>query len=143
MKNRMRGYSLVEFVFSTSIAMLLSAVSFPSVTTSLETYRLRNDARKIVAQSQNARFRAVSSNMSHRLHFNGTTLEVQRRTGVSYTTVEATPLASGIRIQSAWSQDPVFSPRGSVSPAASVTLTNGRGMLRTVSISVLGLVTEQ
>lgn len=144
MKEGMRGYSLIEFAVSTSIAVLLSAVSFPSVTTSLETYRLRHDARKVVAQCQNARFRAISSNLSHRLHLNGTTLEVQRRTtGGGYTTVESSPLASGTQIQSAWSQDPVFSPRGNVSPAAAVTLRNGYGMQRTISISVLGLVTEQ
>src|SRR5688572_26222181 len=116
MNDGMRGYSLIELLVSTSIALLLSAVSFPSVTSSLETYRLRNDARKIVAQCQNARFRAISSNMSHRLHLNGATLELQRRVTGGYSTVESYPLASGIEVQTGWPSDPVFSPRGSVSP---------------------------
>ena len=139
----MRGFSLVELLVNLGVVMTLSAVSFPMVTTSLDTYRLRHDARQLAARCQNARFLAISSNISHRLHWSGTRMEVQRRTAGSYTTVEFFWFSPGVAVVSAWEADPVFSPRGTVAPSATITLENPRAMRRTVSISVIGRVTEQ
>ena len=112
--NRVRGFSLVELLVSMSIAMVLIAVSFPMATTTLDTYRLHNDARQIAAQCQNARLLAIASNISHRLHRNGNAIELQKRAGASYTLVESFQLAGGISVTGPWSADPVFSPRGTV-----------------------------
>ena len=143
MRHPMRGYSLVELLASMSIIMTLSAVSFPTVNTSVETNRLNADARRLRAQCQNARFLAISKNVSHRVHLNGAAVEIQRRNGTEYTTIDSFQLSQGNRIQAVWANDPVFSPRGTVSPGGSVTLESPRGMRRTISISVLGRVTEQ
>src|ERR1035437_3161189 len=90
---KMRGYSLVEFLVSISIALVLSATSLPTVTKTMNTYNLRNDARRLVAQCQNARFQAISSNVSYRLHVNGTSVELQKLSAGAYTTVGSFPLS--------------------------------------------------
>ena len=137
-----QGVSLVELLINTAILMVLSAISFPLTSTSMGIYRLRNDSHQIAAQFQNARFMAISSNVQHRLHWAGSTLQVQKLTAGSYVTVDSYELTNGLRVASGWTTDPVINPRGLVTPAASVTLANG-SKTRTVSVSVIGLVTEQ
>ena len=144
MSEKMRGYSLVEFLVSMSTALVLTATSLPSVTKTLNTYSLRNDARRLVAQCQNARFQAISSNVPYRLHVNGTSVELQKLSGGAYTAVGSFPLSPSTRIASTWSSDPVFSPRGTANPAVSITLANNLiAQQNTVSVSVLGVVTLQ
>lgn len=133
---------MLELVINTAILLVLSAISLPLTSTSLRTYRLRNDSHQIAAQFQNARFMAISSNVQHRLHWDGPTLQVQKLSAGSYVTVDSYALTNGLHVSSAWTTDPVINPRGLVTPAASVTLANG-SKTRTVSVSVIGLVTEQ
>ena len=140
----MRDYSLVEFLVSMSAALVLTATSLPTVKTSLNTYYLRNDARRIVAQCQNAHFQAISNNVPYRLHVNGSSIEMQRFSGGAYAAVGSFPLSPGTRIATPWSADPVFSPRGTVNPAVSITLANNLvARQNTVSVSILGVVTLQ
>ena len=139
----MRGFTLIEFLANLSVVMTLSAISFPMVATSLDTYRLRHDTRQLAAQCQNARFLAIASNVSHRVHWSGSRVEIQRRTAGGYTTLEHFFFSPGITVVSAWDADPVFTPRGTVSPSAAITLENQHATRRTVSISVIGRVTEQ
>lgn len=144
MRNGSRGYSLVEMLVGMSMAMLLTAFSFPGVQTSLGAYTVRSDARRVVAQIQKARFKAVSDNKPYRLHLNGDYIELQRSSGSTYTTVESFPISEGNSIITPWAADPVFSARGTVSPAASLTLANTiTGKQNVVTISVLGVVTLQ
>ena len=141
LRGKRSGFSLLELLVSMCTALILTSWSMPMVTTSLNTYNLRNNARQIVAQCQNARFQAVAGNTSFRLHVNGSSMELQKFSGGSYTLISSFPLSAGISIASAWTADPVFSPRGTVTPAASITLSNNGGKLSTVSVSVLGRVT--
>jgi Tfp pilus assembly protein FimT len=137
-----RGATLVEALINAAILMVLSALSMPMASTSLSSYRLRSDSHQVAAQFQNARFMAISSNVQHRLRWNGSTLEVQKLSAGNYVTVDRHTLANGLRVASSWTTDPVINPRGLVTPAVSVTLAAG-GKTRTVSVSVIGLVTEQ
>lgn len=142
MKRSERGASMMELLINSAILMVLSAISMPLTSASLNSYRLRNDSHQIAAQFQNARFLAISSNLQHRLRWNGSTLEVQKLSGGNYITVDTYTLTNGLRVSSSWTMDPVINPRGLVTPAVSVTLANG-SKTRTVSVSVIGLVTEQ
>jgi len=105
----MRGFSLVELLASMSIILTLSAVSFPTVSTSVETNRLFADARRLRAQCQNARFLAISKNVSHRVHLNGTAVEIQRLTANGYSTIDSFQLSQGNRIRAPERSRP-FSP---------------------------------
>ena len=138
----MRGFSLLELLVSMSAALILTATSLPMVKTSSDTYQLRNNAREIVAQCQNARFQAIAGNVSYRLHLNGRLIELQRFSAGNYTTVSSFLLSPPTNVASAWSSDPVFSPRGTVTPAV-ITLSNNSGRQYTISLSLLGLVTMQ
>ncbi|MBI4464350.1 MAG: prepilin-type N-terminal cleavage/methylation domain-containing protein [Acidobacteria bacterium] len=140
MSNRTKGYSLVELLASTAVVMVLSAMSFPMANSGVGRYRLYSDADRLAAQFQNARFRAISTNFSHRVHINGNSIELQRLEGGVATVVESFPLRPGIQIADAWASDPVFSPRGTVSPSVGIVLEDQTGTRRTLSISVLGRV---
>lgn len=137
------GATAVDLLIAVAMAMCLSAVSLPKATSTLSEYRLRNDVRRLVATCHNARFLAVSTNFSHRLHWDGSVLQVQRISGGSYTTVDQAPLSPGISVASAWVSDPVFSPRGHVTNPGNAVIANNQGRQRTVSVSLLGLIREQ
>lgn len=143
MSRNSKGFSLTETMVSMGIALVLTTASLPMADSTLILYRLRNDSHQIAAQCQNARFLAVAGNVSHRLHMNGSVLEVQKLAGGGYTTVQSYRLSAGISVAAGWSSDPVFSPRRTVLPAASITLANSKGAKRTVSVSVTGVVREQ
>lgn len=143
MGNRTKGYSIVELLASMAVVMVLSAMSFPMASSSLERYQLYGDADRLAAQLQNVRFQAISTNYSHRLHINEDNVEVQRLEGGVFATVESFPLRPGVEIAKTWASDPVFSPRGTVSPSGAITLETRNGLQRTISISVLGRVSEQ
>jgi len=139
-----RGFSFLELVAVLSAAMVMTAITTPFANGVHNSYLLRKDAHYIVAQCQNARFQAVSSNMQHRLKKNGNTIELQRSTGAgAYSVVESYPLSTGVRVATPWSSDPVFSPRGTVSAPATIALANAGGARRVVSISIRGFVQEQ
>ena len=137
----MKGFSLVELMVAISVALILTATSLPAVKSSSDTYRLRNTAREVAAQCQNARFQAISSNTSHRLHLNGGWVELQKLTAGNYVTISSIHLSS-TTVANPWSTDPVFSPRGTVTPV-SITLSNNGGRQLTISLSLVGLVTIQ
>ena len=143
MGNRAKGYSLVELLASMTVVMVLSAMSFPMANSGVDRYRLYGDADRLAAQLQNVRFLAISTNYSHRLHINDDNVEVQRLEGGVFTTLESFPLRPGVEIAETWASDPVFSPRGTVSPSGAITLETRNGLQRTISISVLGRVSEQ
>ena len=136
----MRGFSLLELLVSMSAALILTTTSMPMVLTSSDTYKLRNSAREIAAQCQNARFQAIADNVSYRLHLNGRSIELQKFSAGSYTTTSSFSLSGAVNVDSAWGSDPVFSPHGTVTPV-SITLSNHSGRQVTVSMSLLGLVT--
>ncbi|MBI4442039.1 MAG: prepilin-type N-terminal cleavage/methylation domain-containing protein [Acidobacteria bacterium] len=143
MGNRAKGYSLIELLASTTIVMVLSAMSFPMANSSLDRYRLYGDADRLANQLQNVRFLAISTNYSHRLHINDDSVEVQRLEGGVFMTVESFQLRPGVEFAATWASDPVFSPRGTVSPSGAITLETRHGLQRIISISVLGRVSEQ
>ncbi|MBI4460681.1 MAG: hypothetical protein HY648_11560 [Acidobacteria bacterium] len=143
MRERQKGFSVVELMVSTAMVLVLSVVSLPMANTGVERYRLYNDAQRLAAECQRARFLAISTNFSHRLHINGDSVELQKRVNGAYTVVDSFGLSTGVSLASAWAADPIFSPRGTVSTAADVTLASRDGLQRTVRISVLGRVTQQ
>lgn len=143
MTGRKRGFSLLEVTVSLVTVLVFASVSLPMANTTINTYRLRSDTHQVAAQCQNTRFLAISSNVPHRLHLNGNVIEIQKLVSGTYTRVDSYRLSQGITVSSAWSADPVFSPRGTVSSSASVTFASNAGATRTVSISVTGLVHEQ
>jgi hypothetical protein len=124
--------------------MVITVVTTPFASSVHNTYLLRKDAHYVVAQCQNARFQAVASNVQHRLQLNGNNIDLQRSAGAgNYSVVESYALSPGVTVVTPWGSDPVFSPRGTVSAPATITLGDSGGARRTVSISITGFAREQ
>ncbi len=138
-----RGFSYLELLGAMMFVVVLSAATLPVATSSMERARLQNDARQVATACRAARMLAVSSNMTHRVRITGNTVEVARRSGSDYLVVSVHSFAAGTTVSANWSADPLFSPRGTVSSPGSAVLSNRRGELRTVSVSVVGDVQEQ
>lgn len=137
-----RGFTLWEVIVAGAAALVMSAVSLPMVTATMEAHRLRAASQAVGARCRQARFLAVSSNLAYRVQCNGSALELQKQSGGSFNTVEIEPLPQGVSFQSC-SASPVFSARGTVTPAGTLVLANSRGRTRQVTVSLLGLVREQ
>ena len=138
-----RGYSLVEALITVAVVATLSAVSMPKASGILGTMALRNDAQQVAALCQSARFLSVSNKSSYRLHWNGAKLELQMLANGTYSTVDSHTLSAPVAVGSLWSADPVFSPRGVVTPAVTLVLRHGSGLQRTITVSITGLVRQQ
>jgi len=120
----------------------MSAVTMPKATSMIGTMSLRNDAQQVAALCQRARFLSVSNKSSYRLHWTGAKLEVQQLVAGAYTAVDSYTLSKPVSVATTWSADPVYSPRGVVTPATLV-LTHSSGLRRTITVSITGLVQQQ
>ena len=68
---RTSGFSLVEVVATLAAALVIAAITIPSLTKASHTYRLTTLAREIEGQLQNTRFTAINRNKPASLLFSG------------------------------------------------------------------------
>lgn len=66
-----QGFTLVESLFAVGLIVILSAMSLPTMTGTIAGYRARTAAWQIAGDLRLARAKAVSTNRSHRVCFNG------------------------------------------------------------------------
>lgn len=67
--SRTSGFSLVEILGAVTAAMVIAAITIPSLTKASQSYRLTALAREIEGQLQNTRFTAINHNKSSSLLF--------------------------------------------------------------------------
>jgi Tfp pilus assembly protein FimT len=133
-----RGFSIIEIVWVLGLAMILMALAIPNFLSLLPSLRLSSAARQVAQDLQVARMKAISQNQSYTVDFdppNGTYTygSDSRNIKTEY---------PGITIQSVSPQDPQFSPRGTATATATITLSNGAAQ-KWICVKTVGRVNIQ
>jgi prepilin-type N-terminal cleavage/methylation domain-containing protein len=146
--DRQKGFSIIELmiVIGTSAVLLsLTALGYLSVA---PTYRLKGAISRVRGDLYAAKIKSVKDNRQYKVVFNTGGYQIQRGTSSAGTfsldTVETSRTFSeypGIRVKTAATTDPVFSPRGTVTPVT-ITLENTKGSEKAITLSVAGRIKE-
>ena len=133
--NKGKGFTLVELIIVVAVMAIIAAIAAPSYQSFMSQRRLNGAAREVMTRLMEARMKAVSLNQKVKVSFasdheyeiwndadsNGTVadnegadIEMDIHTDYYDVTFSATA-------------NPVFQPRGTVSPGSTITLTNSSG----------------
>lgn len=64
-----KGFTVIEVLVVVGIIGMLAMAIYPSIRNSMETRRIENEARDILATMERARFQAVKTKLNHRVRF--------------------------------------------------------------------------
>jgi Tfp pilus assembly protein FimT len=131
------GVSILEVLIAIGVASILLAIAVPSFMSTLPRIRLSFAARQVASDLQVARMKAIAQNQSFTVTFNTGNYSYtygtdSRSIATEYPGITFTKTA-----------DPVFTPRGTASTTATITLMNGSDPNKQVLVSAVGRVTMQ
>lgn len=132
------GFTLMEMIVAIAVSMIVLAVGTPSFLSWMPTIRLTSAARQVATDLQVARMKAISQNTNNTVTFNTTTGTYTFTLGSDSRDIGQ--LYPGITIASA--SNPQFSPRGTASAGAQISLNNG-SVLKYVCVKAVGRVNIQ
>jgi prepilin-type N-terminal cleavage/methylation domain-containing protein len=140
-----RGFTLLETLVTAGIAGTLAAVTFPGMSSALNSHRLMAGLRGTVGVIRVARSSAVTRNVRAQVSASDDrkTLTVQVDPFGTNTWVPiGTPLVldGGVTVVSPTNPLVVFTPQGTVANAVTVTLQNVRGDTHNITVGLIGSV---
>jgi type IV fimbrial biogenesis protein FimT len=136
------GVTLVEILLTVIVFSVLLSIAIPNWSALMPGYQLDSAARQLATDLQSARNRAMAHYRKYRVvSVTSTTyrLEREQTPGGSYV-VFVGPKAFPSGITSSFDKTPVFQTRGSVSPGATITLTNSKGQTKQVEVEQSGRI---
>jgi len=131
------GFTVIEVLAVIAVIGILIAAAVPKLPTVLPSLRLNDAARQIASDLQVARMKAIAQNSSNTVTFNTSTTysfsigSDSRDFGQLYPGITFTNTAN-----------PVFTPRGTASTTATITLSNGSAT-KQVQVNAVGRVLMQ
>src|SRR3989304_428571 len=148
------GFTLLELMIVIAIMGIMAAMAVPSYQTYMAQRRLNGAARQVMSDLMAARMKAITQNNEFKVFFPGShsgalsgnhqyqILDDDDDDGASSTdeAIEIKDIQTNYTdVTMNANNNPVFSPKGTVTNLATVTLSNSRGS-KTVSIAITGRV---
>src|SRR5262245_32626854 len=133
--------SILESCVSIAIVSTVAMISLPSLMRARESYELDATARQVASHLQSTRIKAVSRNQDCRIRITSAVSYLVECQDPAWRTDQNFVLPAGFRV--AATASPEFHRRGNVSPAATITVWNGRGASRRVVVNIAGRVRVQ
>ena len=148
-----RGFTLVELIVVITVASVVMTMTWGSLPKLMAHYRLDGAARKLMADAQKARFRAIAERKCFQMKFDNPvpvgSYEVRTDAGAigncvtaAYGSVDSArrvdPTGNGLTVAS--TANPIFDTRGTVNTISTITLTNAYGATRQVRIEATGRI---
>lgn len=135
------GFTLIELMAAIGVAGLLMAIATPIFTKTLPGLRLNDAARQIATDLQQVRMRAVAQSIPYQIAFGTATYVVQNCNGTCADVGGNMALPQGITITPP-SSAPQFQPRGTVTTAATIRVSNGTTN-KWVCVKIVGRINVQ
>ncbi|MGH7874905.1 MAG: GspH/FimT family pseudopilin [Candidatus Binatia bacterium] len=135
------GFTLIEMMAGIGVAGLLMAIAMPVFTKTLPGLRLNDAARQVATDLQQVRMRAVAQSIPYQIAFSTTTYVVQNCNGTCADVGGNMALPEGITITPP-STAPQFQPRGTVTAASTIRISNGTTN-KWVCVKIVGRVNIQ
>jgi prepilin-type N-terminal cleavage/methylation domain-containing protein len=135
------GFTVIELMAAISVAGLLMATAMPFFTKTLPGLRLTDAARQIATDLQQVRMRAIAQSIPHQINFSASTYVIQRCSGACANDGGNLALPEGITVTPP-STPPQFQPRGTVSSATNIRLSNGTHN-KWVCVKIVGRINIQ
>ena len=130
--------SFLESCLAVAIIAALTMVAVPQLVRARETYELDACARQVASRMQSARIKSVSGNRDCRIRVTTPVSYAVECKDVVWANEETVMLARGLHI--AANTSPVFHKRGTVSPTATLTISDRRLRSRRVVVNITGRV---
>jgi Tfp pilus assembly protein FimT len=123
-----------------SILGILIAIGMPAFTRTLPGLRLSDAARQVATELQHVRMKAIAQGITQQISFSTSSYTLQRCNGACTNDSGAIALPEGITAIA--SATPQFQPRGTVTTASTITLSNGTQQ-KFVCVRTIGRVNIQ
>ncbi len=141
------GFTLIEMMIVIAVIAILASIAAPNLQSYMAQRRLNGAARQVMTDLMAARSNAVSLNQKVKVFFGSNhTYQVWNDVDGNGTVAndEGDDIERDIHpdyhdVTFSASADPVFQPRGTVSPSSTITLTNSSG-LKYVKVALTGRV---
>jgi Tfp pilus assembly protein FimT len=134
------GFTLGKMMAAISILGILVAIGMPAFTRTLPGLRLTDAARQVATELQQMRMRAISRGIPQQVTFSYSSYVLQQCNGACTNEGGNIGLPEGITVTAATA--PRFEPRGTVTTAAAITLSNGTKQ-KYVCVRTIGRVNIQ
>ncbi|MCP2620349.1 prepilin-type N-terminal cleavage/methylation domain-containing protein [Candidatus Aminicenantes bacterium AC-334-K16] len=137
-RRRPGGYSLLEVLIGLFILGIITSLTSYSLLKSSPRYQLRQAVWALLMKLNQARYLAVLKNTSHRcvIRHDGVYLEKRNSASLEWEMLSFSHF-SGVKIKA--NNSPVFHPRGTVSPLASIVIENAAGAFK-ITIAISGRI---
>lgn len=136
------GFTLIELMAAISVAGILMVIAMPFFTKTLPGLRLTDAARQIATELQHVRMKTIAQSIPHQISFSATTYVVQSCAPSCWTSVGGNmALPEGITVTPP-STAPQFQPRGTVSSATTIRISNGTTN-KWVCVKIVGRINVQ
>ena len=136
----------MEMVAAVSVTAVAVTLALVSIAPLLHSASSRSATQQIVADLRLTRMKAIAQNRRFRVVFDTADEEytIEREDGMGAFVVDEGPfeLPVSVDISNVNPSDPIFDARGTVNAVTTVTLAAPQGATHTVTINVLGRVTE-
>ena len=141
------GFTLIELLIAIAIVSILATISIPNIMSEIPKYRLSGATRQIVVDLMEARMKAVRLNRKVKIFFpNSNEYKICDDSNSDGTVDDCEGTTKVVNIQNNYkditldsNNNPTFSPRGTASNLATISITNSYGT-KSISIAITGRV---
>ncbi len=140
---RRAGFSIIELMATMAIGAIVMAVAAPRIPVMLATYDVSEAARQIALDLRLARGRAIATNSHARLQFDVQSYLPQRESPANsnaYVTDGGLQRVATTVTIATNPGNPIFDSRGLTTQAYTITLSNGYGTTKTITVTTIGRV---
>ncbi len=144
------GFTLLELIVVVAIILIMTAIAFPLLQSSMAAFRLRGAVSSITGVIQSTRYQAIMQGIPYQVVFDATgkTYQIKNQPGASFVNVCSPSSITSCPVPLSGSGSTVitldasktltFSPGGKVTPATIMKITYPGKPVETITVSSYG-----
>jgi prepilin-type N-terminal cleavage/methylation domain-containing protein len=140
------GFTIIELSIAIALIGILSAIALPDIAVWMASYRLKGAVRMVRSNLYNAKMLSAKKARQCKV-----IVDTEENTCIiqegdkssgskNWTDIESRSFSDYSGVTAEASANPIFNPRGTVSPTASIYLTDSNGVSIKITISIAGRI---